>query len=96
MPSQIFKHRRKCVAGHLVDIVADITANGFIITAMKMFELGRENCEEFFEVYKGVVSEYLVIFIFSVKKVISIDQQYRIPITNPHPNVANGSGTIEQ
>lgn len=48
-------------AGHLVDIIADITSNGFIITGMRMLEMGRENCEEFYEVYKGVVSEYLVI-----------------------------------
>lgn len=53
---------RAFLAGHLVEIIADITANGFIITALKMFELDRENSEEFFEVYKGVVSEYLVIY----------------------------------
>lgn len=38
----------------------EIVGSGFIIAAMKMFDLPRENCEEFYEVYKGVVSHYLV------------------------------------
>lgn len=49
-------------AGHLVDIVSNIVENGFIITAMKMFEMDDEHCKEFYEVYKDVVSEYLVNF----------------------------------
>lgn len=33
---------------------------GFNITALKMSNLDRANCEEFYEIYKGVVPEYVV------------------------------------
>lgn len=46
--------------GKLGNILTYITDNGFTIHAMKMFNLERENCEEFYEIYKGVVAEYLV------------------------------------
>lgn len=46
--------------GKCGNILADITSNGFMIKAMKMFNLRRQNCEEFYEVYNGVSSDYLV------------------------------------
>lgn len=51
--------------GKLGEIFAAIYQANFCITAMKMFHLARKNCEEFYEVYKGVVPEYVVnIYIF--------------------------------
>lgn len=46
--------------GKCGNILADITSNGFVIKAMKIFNLRRQNCEEFYEVYNGVSSDYLV------------------------------------
>lgn len=46
--------------GKVGDIIAFIQSNGFVIKAMKMFNLRRPNCEEFYEVYNGVSSDYLV------------------------------------
>lgn len=45
---------------HLGAILSEITENGFTFKGMKLFNLDRENCAEFLEVYKGVVPEYLV------------------------------------
>lgn len=42
------------------EILCEITSNGFVIKAMKMFNLSRKNCEEFYEVYNGVLPDYLV------------------------------------
>lgn len=47
------------MAGQLGDICAAIYDGGMRVTAMKMFSLERQCCEEFYEVYKGVVPEYL-------------------------------------
>lgn len=44
-------------AGKIIDGLFDAD---FRITAMKMCLLERQNCEEFYEVYKGVVPEYVV------------------------------------
>lgn len=44
--------------GRLADIVKDIESAGFLITAMKSFNLEKGDAEEFLEVYKGVVHEY--------------------------------------
>lgn len=46
--------------GKCGDILCQITENGFVIKAMKMFNLQRQNCEEFYEVYKGVTRDYSV------------------------------------
>lgn len=48
---------KECKAG---DIITTILECGFDITAMKLFIMDRANCEEFYEVYKGVVPEYVV------------------------------------
>lgn len=40
-------------------IIKTITENGFTITAMKMMQLSRAQCEAFYEVYKGVVDDYM-------------------------------------
>uniref|UniRef100_A0A3Q3DZH2 Nucleoside diphosphate kinase homolog 7 n=1 Tax=Hippocampus comes TaxID=109280 RepID=A0A3Q3DZH2_HIPCM len=40
-------------------IINSITAAGFHISALQMFNVDRANAEEFYEVYKGVVTEYL-------------------------------------
>lgn len=42
------------------DILLEITNGGFVIKGMKMYNLRRQNCEEFYEVYNGVSSDYLV------------------------------------
>ncbi|XP_076004713.1 nucleoside diphosphate kinase homolog 7 isoform X2 [Genypterus blacodes] len=39
-------------------ILNSITAAGFEISALKMFSVDQANAEEFYEVYKGVVTEY--------------------------------------
>lgn len=46
--------------GKCGDILLNITNSGFVIKGMKMFNLGRQNCEEFYEVYNGVSPDYLV------------------------------------
>lgn len=46
-------------AGRIIDGLFDAD---FRITAMKMCLLERQNCEEFYEVYKGVLPEYVVSF----------------------------------
>lgn len=45
--------------GKVGAIIKMITDNGFSITAMKMVHLDRRQSEEFYEIYKGVVGEYL-------------------------------------
>ncbi|XP_061682156.1 nucleoside diphosphate kinase 7 isoform X2 [Syngnathoides biaculeatus] len=40
-------------------IINSIAAAGFHISALQMFNVDRANAEEFYEVYKGVVTEYL-------------------------------------
>lgn len=45
--------------GKVGAIIKMITENGFTITAMKMVHLDRGQCEEFYEIYKGIVGEYL-------------------------------------
>lgn len=44
------------LAGQIIDIVLEA---GFEISAMEMFNLSRPVVEEFFDVYKGVLPEYL-------------------------------------
>lgn len=46
--------------GRLADIFAAIRDGGMRITAMRMFFMERPSCEEFYELYKGVVPEYVV------------------------------------
>lgn len=45
--------------GKIGGITKMITDNGFTITAMKMIHLDRRQSEEFYEIYKGIVGEYL-------------------------------------
>lgn len=45
--------------GKVGAIIKMITDNSFVITSMKMVHLDRKQSEEFFEIYKGVVGEYL-------------------------------------
>jgi len=45
--------------GLLGDIISEIMANGFRLTAMRMILMARINCEEFYEVYRGVLPEYI-------------------------------------
>ncbi|KAL1023393.1 hypothetical protein UPYG_G00040260 [Umbra pygmaea] len=40
------------------NILNSISAAGFEISALQMFNMDRANAEEFFEIYKGVVTEY--------------------------------------
>uniref|UniRef100_A0A8C5N3G3 Nucleoside diphosphate kinase B n=1 Tax=Gouania willdenowi TaxID=441366 RepID=A0A8C5N3G3_GOUWI len=40
------------------NILNSISAAGFEISALQMFSMERANAEEFYEVYKGIVSEY--------------------------------------
>lgn len=46
--------------GNLGNIISDITSNGFKITALRMLILEKVNCSEFYEVYRGVIPEYMV------------------------------------
>ncbi|XP_055274725.1 nucleoside diphosphate kinase 7 [Moschus berezovskii] len=46
------------IVGLLGKILMSIRDAGFEISAMQMFNMDRINVEEFYEVYKGVVSEY--------------------------------------
>lgn len=48
------------VEGKCGDILSEIIANGFVLKGLKMFNLGRQHCEEFYEIYNGVCPEYLV------------------------------------
>jgi nucleoside-diphosphate kinase len=48
-----------CKEGKIGSILKMITENGFSILSMKMIFLTRNQCEEFHEIYKGVVGEYL-------------------------------------
>jgi nucleoside-diphosphate kinase len=43
-------------AGKIIDI---ILSEGFEISAMEMFTLDRPTAEEFFEVYRGVLPEFV-------------------------------------
>lgn len=45
--------------GKCGEIMMQIVDNGFVVKAMKMFNLSRQNCEEFYEVYNGVSPDYL-------------------------------------
>ncbi|XP_011291845.1 nucleoside diphosphate kinase 7 [Musca domestica] len=45
--------------GNLGKIISEITANNFKITAMRMHLLERVNCAEFYEVYRGVLPDYI-------------------------------------
>jgi len=46
-------------SGQLGQVIDMILQNGFEISAAEMFHLSREVIEEFMEVYKGVLPEYL-------------------------------------
>ncbi|XP_046806331.1 nucleoside diphosphate kinase 7 [Lucilia cuprina] len=45
--------------GNLGKIIKEITSNGFKITALRMHILEKVNCSEFYEVYRGIVPEYI-------------------------------------
>lgn len=48
--------------GSCGEILECITENGFVIKAMKMFNLKRQICEEFYDVYNGVLPDYQTIY----------------------------------
>lgn len=52
-PHALLEGKTGCILHH-------ITCNGLVIKGMKMFDLPRKNCEEFYEVYNGVSPDYLV------------------------------------
>lgn len=52
--------------GKMGSICAAIYDGGMRITAMKMFFMERPACEEFYEVYKGIVPEHVVSVFFSL------------------------------
>lgn len=45
-------------AGKVIDIILE---EGFEISAMEMFSLDKPSAEEFFEIYKGVLPEFVAI-----------------------------------
>lgn len=45
--------------GNLGHIITEILNNGFTINVLRMQILERINCEEFFEVYRGILPEYI-------------------------------------
>lgn len=61
----LFKDTTLCIIKpHIINdkltgkVLDAIIAGGFEVSALRMFHLDRANCEEFLEVYKGVVNEY--------------------------------------
>lgn len=46
-------------AGHAGKIIDIILSEGFEISAMEMFTLDKPTAEEFFEVYKGTLAEFV-------------------------------------
>lgn len=59
--------------GNLGKIIRAITAEKYVITTMKMIQLDNASAAEFYEVYKGVVPDYMVYFnINSVNKNIHL------------------------
>lgn len=46
--------------GKAGQIMSAICNEGFEVVALEMFHMEKANSEEFFEVYKGVVAEYMV------------------------------------
>ncbi|EAT36846.1 AAEL011098-PA [Aedes aegypti] len=65
--SVLFKNSTLCIIkphavrqGLTGEIVSQILQKGFIISAMKMLRIERPNCEEFLDVYKGVIPEFEV------------------------------------
>ncbi|GAB0097934.1 Nucleoside diphosphate kinase [Sergentomyia squamirostris] len=44
--------------GKTGEIIKEVLVNGMRITAMRMVHLNKENCENFFKVYKGVAPEF--------------------------------------
>ncbi|XP_063700703.1 nucleoside diphosphate kinase 7 isoform X2 [Culicoides brevitarsis] len=57
-------------AGKIIDALFD---SDLRITAMKMCLLERQNCEEFYEVYKGVVPEYQMVLQLSSGPCIALE-----------------------
>lgn len=47
--------------GNLGKIIRAITNEKYVITTMKMFYMDNVSAAEFYEVYKGVVPDYMVI-----------------------------------
>ena len=47
------------LAGHAGLIIDNILSEGFEISAMQMFHLDRPTAEEFFEIYQGVLPEFI-------------------------------------
>ncbi|ALC45713.1 nmdyn-D7 [Drosophila busckii] len=45
--------------GLLGQILVEILSAGFKITAMRMLLMSRVNCEEFYEIYRGIVPEFI-------------------------------------
>lgn len=59
--------------GLLGDILYEIQRSEFKISAMQMFYMDYPSSKEFFEVYKGVVSEYSVSIFLNAGSRILID-----------------------
>lgn len=45
--------------GKMGEILKQICLKGYSLGAMRMYHLSRKQCEDFYEIYKGVVGEYL-------------------------------------
>ena len=52
----LFRSIKEGLAGQIIDV---ILSEGFEISAMEMFNLSRPVIEEFYDVYKGVLPEYV-------------------------------------
>ena len=46
-------------AGHAGQVIDSILEEGFEISAMQMFNLDKPTAEEFFEIYRGVLPEFI-------------------------------------
>ncbi|TMW48745.1 hypothetical protein DOY81_006170, partial [Sarcophaga bullata] len=69
--------------GNLGKIISEITSNGFKITALRMHILEKVNCSEFYEVYRGIVPEYIPM----VSQLASgVSMSLEIVCTDPNKN----------
>lgn len=72
-------------------ILQCIVDEGFKITAIKMIHLDRVQCDEFYEIYKGVVQEYVVSFFYENEPLYTFFPPNSLCLLL---YVANGLGTM--
>lgn len=68
-----------------------IERNGFLITGLQLFCLDEVNAEEFFEIYRGVVPEFMV-YLFKIFIIFLINTLflYYVQVIKPILNIIFG------